>query len=126
VDELLSEKLNELEVQDAAVARKAIDAITGLWFDPSNDLSCALIGSPSGNRLLWRRHMVPAPSVTPWLVTDLHGRTFTIPDPVARPGHDRTIDFKFGTEKPIPFPLTVPHLPLPAARLQIFIRLTSS
>jgi Protein of unknown function (DUF4056) len=114
VDELLTEQLRELHVQPAGVARQAIEAVTGLWFDPENDLLGPSVAhlldlsEEQGNRVLWRRHMVPAPSVTPWLVTDLNGRSFTVPDPVAGPGRDQTVDFDLGTPRPTPVPLTVP------------------
>jgi hypothetical protein len=109
VDEILVDWLKHLGAVSADRSRDAIDAVTGLWFQAFNDMSGAA-GSPQSNRMLLRRHMIPAPAVVPWLVTDLHGLTFNIPDPVGGPGQDVTIDFTLGTPKPRPVALPVPDV----------------
>jgi hypothetical protein len=109
IDELLVNKLDNLETLSAAEAREAVDQVAGLWFDKDNDLTSALLGDANANQILLRRNMVAQPTVIPWLVTDLHGLTFNIPDPVAGPGVDRTIQFEPVSPKPTATTLALPQ-----------------
>ena len=89
VDAILTEVLDDLEAQPGTIATQAIEQVSGLWFDPDNSVIGPLVGT--GGDPLWRRHVIPLPSVRPWLVTDLHGKQFSYN------GHTRTIAFNLGT-----------------------------
>lgn len=132
IDQTLMEFLKNLHPQPAPIARKAIQEVTGLWFDMANDVLTAPLQKPEKNTRLLRRHVVPLPSVTPWLVTDLHGKSFYF-DPLQGIGVDatfdeglgieldvnRTIDFDLG-EKPQPYVLPVPQTTAKGIKLTDF------
>jgi len=103
---LLDDWLETLQAQPASTARSAIQQLNGLWF-VDNDVTPAYLG---GNQdgLLLRRHVQPLPTVTPWLVTDLNGQSFTYSDPIAGV-HQRTIAFELGNPAPAPFVLRLPQ-----------------
>ncbi len=127
VDRILTkEALPSLDAQSADVAHGAIKAVTGLWFEDFNDLTGPLLGSalfsPDGTTVLRRRHVQPSPKVIPWLVSDLHGKSFHVPDPVAGPGETRTIDFELADPKPRPLPLYVPSEAPGGLNLEDFFR----
>jgi hypothetical protein len=124
VDQRLTAVLRSLGARAGDVAEQAVAAVTGLWFERDNDLTSALAGAAEGNRILLRRHIAPAPEVMPWLVTDLHGRTFTEADPIAGPGTDRTIAFDLGSPRPTPLALFVPHVTSSGHRLSDFYELS--
>src|SRR5262249_15304732 len=108
VDTYLRSFVTRAEGQSRAIALEAIQSVTGLWFAPNSDVGAALTGnSPEYQNILWRRHVVPLPAVTPWLVTDLDGLTFSYVDPVAGTVTP-TIDFNLGTPKPSPLVIEVP------------------
>ena len=106
MDIILVNALKKLDPQPDKVAEHAIKQVEGLWYKIENDLTGALSGGDKGEILL-RRHIVPLPHVTPWLVTDLDGRTFDISDPVAGT-LTKTIDMKLGSSNPASTSLTVP------------------
>lgn len=106
---LLDDWLETLQAQPGSTARNAIQQLNGLWF-VDDDLAPALQGGNDGNErgLLMRRHVQPLPTVTPWLVTDLNGQSFTYSDPVAGV-HQTTIAFELGNAAPAPYVLRLPQ-----------------
>lgn len=104
---LLDDWLETLQAQPGSTARSAIEQLNGLWF-VDDDLAPALLGGGNQTGLLMRRHVRPLPTVTPWLVTDLNGQTFTYSDPVAGV-HQTTIAFELGNTAPVPFVLRLPE-----------------
>lgn len=112
VDKCLNLFVQDVGGQTGDVALKAAQSVTGLWFASANAVGEALVGgklgvSPDSQNLLWRRHLIPLPAVTPWLVTDLDGLTFNYSDPIAGT-LSNTVDFSLGAAKPAPKILTVP------------------
>jgi hypothetical protein len=119
VDSTLIQTLTLLGAQTREVALDAIEAVNGLWFDRNDDLTAfvfAEIGpaipffseTPASNKRLLRRHLVPLPSVTPWLISDLHGKKYTVSDSDGAL-EEITIDFDLGTPKPVPSVLGLPE-----------------
>jgi hypothetical protein len=108
IDKTLIEFLKTLDARPQSIAEKAIAEITGLWFEVFNDLTFMPLEQAQDNRRLLRRHVVPLPSVTPWLVTDLHGKSFHIPLSAQGISTDHTIDFDLGS-RPQPYALPVPE-----------------
>jgi hypothetical protein len=106
---LLNQWLETLQAQPGSTARSAIEQLNGLWF-VDDDLAPALIfgNQLNGKGPLLRRHIRPLPTVTPWLVTDLNGQSFTYSDPIAGV-HQTTISFNLGSSPPTPFVLTLPQ-----------------
>lgn len=110
LDKILKDFVERAGGQMKEIALQAIDAVSGLWFNPESDLSGALTGGTpiDAQNLLWRRHVKPWPSVTPWLVSDLDGHSFNYPDPIAGT-ITKKIQFNLGTPKPTPMVLSVPQ-----------------
>lgn len=104
---LLDDWLEMLQAQPGSTARSAIQQLNGLWF-VDDDLAPALLGGSQHQNLLLRRHVQPLPTVTPWLVTDLNGQSFSYADPVAGV-HQTTITFELGNAAPEPFVLRLPE-----------------
>jgi len=107
ITSLLDHWLTTLQAQPGNIARTAIGQLNGLWF-VDDDLAPALLGGASQTGLLLRRHVQPLPTVTPWLVTDLNGQSFTYSDPVAGV-NQTTISFELGNTPPVPFVLSLPQ-----------------
>ena len=108
VDDAIDAAMYMLVGQPADVAVRAIEAVSGLWYNPENDVVGTYFGGSREGSPLWRRHVAPLPAVTPWLVSDLDGLIFAVSDPTAGVT-ERIVDFNLGQPRPVALTLGIPE-----------------